>query len=425
MAESTSPPPASPASTSSSLASSSPVSPPAAKRYVSIDAYRGLVMLLMMAEVLHLCGVAESVGGWLWETLCHHQSHVPWRTLATGGWSVHDLIQPSFSFLVGTSLAFSIAKRRQIGQTTYDLWFHTVLRAVILTLLGVFLRSLDSDQTNWRFDDTLSQIGLGYVPLFAVALMPRWTTWAAIGVILLGWWAAFATYPLPPDDFDYTTVGVENDWEHLESGFAAHWQKNANLSSDFDQWLLNKFPRPEPFVVNGGGYVTLNFIPTIATMLLGLVAGRWIRDRRDDAFGNRGLLIRFSVAAVLLYAVGHVLDATGICPSVKRIWTPSWVLTSGGLCFALLAIFYATTDMIGRTKWPTVLTIVGLNSIAAYVMAWIVPGFLEKTFATHLGESVFRVFGDEYARLLEGAAILLVMWLVLFWMWRRRVFLKV
>lgn len=395
-------------------------------RLVSIDAYRGLVMILMMAEVLHLCGLAEALkeAGWkaveFWATLCYHQSHVPWR-----GWSIHDLIQPSFSFLVGTSLAFSIMKRERIGQSLARMWGHTIFRAVALTLLGVFLRSLNSDETQWRFDDTLSQIGLGYIPLFAIALLPRPATWVAVVVILVGYWGAFAAYPLPPDGFDYSTVSVDNDCEHLETGFAAHWQKNKNLASDFDYWLLNKFPRTKEFVVNGGGYCTINFIPTIATMLLGLVAGRWLRDRYKDFISKSQLFMRLITAAGICYGIGWLLDFYDICPSVKRIWTPSWVLISGGLCFIILAAFYGLTDAVHWRRWPIVLTVVGLNSIAAYVMSWVLPAFIKGTLIKHFGDAMFGVMGEPYRILLEGLSVLLVMWLILYWMYRREIFLKI
>src|SRR5207237_1278194 len=78
--------------------------------------------------------------------------------------------------------------------------------------------------------------------------------------------------------FDYTRVGVPANWPHHAAGFAAHWNKNSNLGAAFDQWFLNLFPRSKPFVANGGGYLTLSFIPTLATMLLGLIAGGWLHS---------------------------------------------------------------------------------------------------------------------------------------------------
>jgi len=140
-------------------------------------------MFLMMAEVLTFCDAASrSPGSRLWELLCHHQSHVEWV-----GCSLHDLIQPSFSFLVGAALPFSIAGRLARGQSKVWMTAHASWRSLILIFLGVFLRSRSSSQTNFTFEDTLSQIGLGYTFLFLLALFSRRVQWAALGLILIGY----------------------------------------------------------------------------------------------------------------------------------------------------------------------------------------------------------------------------------------------
>ena len=236
-------------------------------RLASIDAYRGFVMLLMMAEVLHIGKVAESFpGNPVWEFLKFHTDHVAWA-----GCSLHDLIQPSFSVLVGVALPFSMASRIARGQPRATMTAHACWRALLLILLGVLLRSLGWPRTNWTFDDTLSQIGLGYPLLFLVGFASRRVQWSAFAAILIGYWLAWALYPVAPPDFDFTKVGVPADWPHHASGFAAHWNKNANLGATFDQWFMNLFPRGKPFVAHGGGYLTLNFIPTLATMILGRI----------------------------------------------------------------------------------------------------------------------------------------------------------
>ncbi len=247
--------------------------PRAAERLTSLDAFRGFVMFLMMAEVLRISQVARAFPeSGFWQLLRFNTTHVEWV-----GCSLHDLIQPGFSFLVGTALAYSIASRRARGQPVRWIWFHALWRSLLLVLLGVFLRSVGRPETNWTFEDTLSQIGLGYPFLFLLGLCSRRTQWGAFAMILVAYWAAWALYPLPGPGYDYARVGVPPDWSHHASGFAAHWNKNANLGSAFDQWFLNLFPRSEPFVANGGGYLTLSFIPTLATMLLGLLAGGWLR----------------------------------------------------------------------------------------------------------------------------------------------------
>src|SRR5438067_5185999 len=135
-----------------------PEAKPLPPRLASIDAYRGFVMFLMMAEVLHLGQVARRLpGSAFWSFLAHHQTHVEWI-----GCSLHDLIQPSFSFLVGVALPYSLANRLARGQSPRRMTLHAFWRALILVLLGVFLRSVGRGQTNWTFEDTLTQIGLGY-----------------------------------------------------------------------------------------------------------------------------------------------------------------------------------------------------------------------------------------------------------------------
>lgn len=390
---------------------------PFAVRIAGVDAYRGLVMFLMMAEVLNLERAAEFFpDNPLWQFLAHHQSHVPWT-----GCTLHDLIQPSFSFLVGVALPFSLASRTARGQRLGVQAAHAAWRALVLVLLGIFLRSLGRPRTNFTFEDTLSQIGLGYFPLFLLGLArPRWQ-WAALVAILVGYWAAFVLYPLPGPDFDYAAVGVPPDWPHLFSGFAAHWNKNSNLAWAFDTWFLNLFPREQPFTHNGGGYSTLSFVPTLGTMILGLIAGGWLRDL-DTPGGKLG---RLTVAGLVCLALGLAADYFGLCPSVKRIWTPSWVLYSGGWCFLLLAGLYAVLDLAGIQTWAFPLRVIGMNSIAAYCLAHLIEDFIQQSFKTHLGQEVFQVFGKEYETLLGGAAVLLVLWLILYWMYRRNLFLRV
>jgi heparan-alpha-glucosaminide N-acetyltransferase len=390
---------------------------PAPKRLASLDAYRGFVMLLMMAEVLRLSEVAQGFpGNRVWSLLAFHTSHVDWV-----GCSLHDVIQPSFSFLVGAALPFSLASRRARGETALRMAGHALWRAVVLVLLGVFLRSLGRPQTYWTFEDTLSQIGLGYPFLFLLGFAPRRAQWGALGLILVGYWAAWALYPLPGPGFDYGRVGVPADWPHHAAAFAAHWNKNSNLGSAFDQWLLNLFPREHPFVANEGGYLTLSFIPTLGTMLLGLIAGGWLRDEPHP----RRTVRRLALAGLACMAVGLALHLLGLCPLVKRIWTPSWVLFSGGWCFFLLAAFYAVIDGKGWTRWAFPLTVIGMNSIAAYCIAHLTGEFIAGSFKTHLGEHVFELFGRTLAPLVEGMAVLLVYWLILFWMQRRRLFLRI
>jgi predicted acyltransferase len=401
---------------SSPLVPESVRSRPPVARNVAVDAYRGFVMLLMMAEVLQFSRIAEAFpGNWFWRILAFHQTHAEWA-----GCSLHDTIQPGFSFLVGVALPYSIASRLAKGQAFGRMFGHTLWRALLLIALGIFLRSLQSPQTNFTFEDTLTQIGLGYTFLFLLGFRSPSRQWTALAVILVGYWLAWALYPVPGAGFNWQAVGVPADWAHHYTGFAAHWNKNSNLGAAFDQWFLNLFPRPKPFVYNEGGYLTLSFIPTLGTMILGLVAGRWLR-----AAAPRIPMKRLLIAGAIGIAAGLLLQVTGICPVVKRIWTPSWTLFSGGVCFLFLAGFSWVIDVKGYKKWAFPLVVIGMNSIAAYLIAHLFEDFIVESFHINLGPQVFQIFGTALEPLTQGAVVLLTYWLILFWMYRRKLFLKI
>ncbi|HEY1985308.1 MAG TPA: DUF5009 domain-containing protein [Terracidiphilus sp.] len=388
-----------------------------ALRNVAVDAYRGFVMLLMLAEVLQFSKVARSFPGNLfWSILSFNQSHVEWT-----GMSLHDMIQPSFTFLVGVALPYSLRSRMKKGESFKAMLGHTLRRSLILIALGIFIRSIHSPQTNFTFEDTLTQIGLGYTFAFLLTMAkPRWQ-WIALSAILFGYWLAWALYPLPGPGFDYAAVGVPPEWhQHLLKGFAAHWNKNSNLGLAFDQWFLNLFPRPSAFRFNGGGYLTLSFIPTLGTMLLGVIGGRWFIQSAPKLPVQRFLML-----SAALLAVGFLLHVTGICPIVKRIWTPSWTLFSGGVCFLFLSAFTWVIDVKRNQKWAFPLLVIGMNSIAVYLMSWICEEFIQSSFQINLGPSVLNVFGPALQPIFLGTLVLATYWLILFWMYRKKIFLRI
>jgi heparan-alpha-glucosaminide N-acetyltransferase len=386
------------------------------KRNIAVDAYRGLVMLLMMGEVMNFVAVHHAyMGSLFWRILAFNQDHVQWS-----GMGLHDMIQPSFTFLVGVALPYSIASRLQKGASFWPLLGHTIWRSFLLIALGIFLRSTHSSQTYFTFEDTLTQIGMGYTFAFLLAFCkPRWQ-WTAFGVILFGYWLAWALYPAPGPGFDYAAVGVPADWHYNFTGFASHWNKNSNLGQAVDVWFLNLFPRSSPFLYNEGGYLTLSFIPTLGTMLLGLAAGRWFRAEQPNI-----PIRKFLIAGVLLMAVATLLHFTGICPIVKRIWTPAWTLFSGGVCFFFLAAFSWVIDVKGYRRWAFPLLVVGANSIAAYLIAHLFERFIVSSLHIHLGYRIFQVFGPGLEPLMLGIAVMLIFWLLLYWMYQRKIFLKI
>jgi heparan-alpha-glucosaminide N-acetyltransferase len=388
-----------------------------AARLTSIDAFRGFVMFLMLAEALRLWTLHDAFpASRAWAFVAFHTTHVPWQ-----GCSLHDLIQPAFSFLAGASLPFSIASRRGRGESFGRMLAHAVWRSAALILLGIFLRSLEKTHTYWTFEDTLTQIGLGYTFLFLLAFASLRVQVIAFITILAAFWAAFVLYPLPGPDFDYTRVGVPAGWPHLYSGFLAHFNKNSNLSWAFDVWFLNLFPRDAPFRYNSGGWSTLSFIPTLATMMLGLWAGRWLAAARGMDEKLKGLV----VAGAALTVTGLLLQWLHVSPIVKRIWTPAYTLYSGGLILLMLAVFHAAIEWKGWRRWSFPLIVIGANSIAVYVMSGTIEHFVSSALVRHLGRAPFAILGAPFEPVLRGAGVLMVFWGILFWMYRRKIFLRI
>jgi len=443
-------------------------------RLASLDAYRGFIMVVLASAGFGIAKLAraaleqgtESVT--LWRTLEYHFSHPEWISqtvvpesirqvdLNTFGCSAWDLIQPSFMFMVGVAMAYSYAKRKDRGDSRFRTWTHVVTRALVLVLLGVFLSSQWSDQTNWVFANVLCQIGLGY--LFVYLLLDRrLAVQLAVAVlILVGWWLAFFLYPQPGPDFDYASVGIGAPADETQGGSAgsdpapppapiadqwrmpdrfAPWTKNVNLAADFDRWLLNQFPRSEPFEFNRGGYTTLNFVPSIFTMLLGVMAGQLLR-------GPRRSIVKFLLlvlGGVVCMALGATAGAT-VCPVIKRIWTPSWALFSGAYVLGMLAAFYLVIDVMRLKFWTWPLLVVGMNSIAVYVMAQSMKGWVTKMLTIHFGPDLMPAAVNSwlatttglnlahegpYAPVVQSVMILLVFWLICVWMYRQKIFVRV
>jgi predicted acyltransferase len=387
------------------------------ERLASLDALRGFVMLLMASSGFGIARVAEHHGAnsavWTWiASQCQHAAWV--------GCTLWDVIQPAFMFIVGVAVPFSLANRRQQNQPFGKLFAHALLRAFILVMLAVFLTSNGSRQTEWSFVNVLAQIGLGYPWLFMLAYTRPRTQGLVVAALLLGYWLVFALYPLPAADFNWAAVGVPDDWPHL-TGFAAHWEKNANAAATFDQWFLNLFPRATRFEFNDGGYATLNFVPSLATMIFGLMAGELLRSCQSYP---RKLAI-LCLAGIGGIVAGSVLDLSGLCPIVKRIWTPSWTLFSAGIVSLLLAAFVAIMDWRGWRRWAFPLTVAGANPIALYCLWQLSTGFIRDSLQTHLGWQIFESAGATYAPMVERLSVLFVMWLILWWMYRQKIFVRI
>lgn len=456
----------------------------AADRLLSLDAYRGFIMMAMASSAFGFTALAnnpdvssqfadtrfDDVWRKLLSLLSYEFDHVPWT--GCGFW---DLIQPSFMFMVGVAMPFSYGRRAQNGQSRSSQWRHVLVRSLILVMLGVFLSSNGRDLTHFTLVNVLTQIGLGYPILFffcenpARNWQPRiWTRCQLAGavVILLGYGLWFCSYTIPAQErgsieryvqqlFERKKLSAEALEKELAltramEGVAGHFNKHTNAAAAFDRWLLNRFPREEPewegakFWINEGGYQTLNFIPSIATMLFGLMAGQVLRSTRTPLQILRWLL----VAGLLCFLVSMTIDTStwptsvqavisgwSLCPAVKRIWTPTWAVFSSGWTFWFLAAFYWSIDIRGWKRWAWPLSVVGMNSIAMYCMSQLMRGWTRSSLKTHFATLdswlglehglQYLLVDCPYAPLLERTAVLSVFWLICWWMYRQKIFVRI
>jgi predicted acyltransferase len=330
-------------------------------------------------------------------------------------------------FMVGLSMAWSYAKRERLGDSYARMLGHAITRSLVLIVLGIFLISNWETSTNWSLMNVLTQMGLGYTFLFLLWRRSAWTQGAAAAAILLGTWLLYILWPGTGIDTTRgaSEVGISAAWaqEHL-AGIGPAWHKCANAGHHIDLWLLNKLPRSEPFVFNKGGYQTINFLPSLATMLFGLMCGELLRCDRTP---QRKLLV-LALAGIAGIAAGQALETSGLCPLVKRIWTPSWTLYSTGWCMLILAGLYGVIDVLQLRRWTFPLVVVGMNSIAIYSMSMLLKPWVAKTLAIHLGKDVSQLYGlvdSIYEPVVRAVLVGLVFWLACWWMYRQKVFIRI
>jgi predicted acyltransferase len=392
---------------------STPSSAPALpERLVSLDAFRGLTMLFMASSGFGVAQIAKAYpDSAFWELLRYNTTHAAW--IGGGAW---DMIQPAFMFMVGMALPFSSSRRSAEGQDSRRRFLHTLWRAFALVALGVFLTTGTGKQPVFAFHNVLAQIGLGYV--FLTLLVGRgWKIQlGAIWIIAVATWAAFALTPIAGPGTDYKALGVTDPGQVLD-GFWAHWNKNANFAATFDQWFLNLFPTETPFVFNSGGYQTLNFVPALITMILGLMAGENLRSEKSSG-EKLNWLLKVGAACLVL----ALITGTTICPVIKKLWTPSWALYSGAVVLWTFALFYWFIDIKGRKAWAFPLVVVGMNSIAIYVAYQLTAGWIRSVGKTWLGNDLFT---GTTGALASSLLVLGVLWTFCWWLWRRKVFIRI
>ncbi|WP_422931255.1 acyltransferase family protein [Singulisphaera sp. PoT] len=370
------------------------------ERLVSIDALRGFDMFwiiggegLVLAWSKFIAEVTKSpAASKTFEVLETQLEHVQWE-----GFHFLDLIFPLFLFIVGTVLPFSLGKIREEGRANSALYFRVARRALALFVLGLLANNiLRFDFQNLRWPGVLQRIALGYffAAILTLRFKPRTLAFIVVG-ILLGYWALLSFTPVP-------------------GGKAGDLTMEGNLAGYVDRHVLpGKIVKAYYGFGDNEGLVST--IPAVATALLGVLAGHWLRSPNSPWMKVLGLTVAGLVSLGVGYAWGMVF------PIIKILWTSSFVLFAGGWSLLLLALFYMVIDVLKLRKWAFFFVVIGTNAITIYFGRNIIDfrkiaAFFFTGLSTHTG-----TFGS----VVMPTGILLVEWLFLLFLYRRKIFLRV
>ena len=363
---------------------------PTGNRIASIDALRGFDMFWITGGDALVYHLSKAVPISLTLTLAGQFRHVEWE-----GFHFYDLIFPLFVFIVGLVLPFSLTRRLESGGNRRDLYKHAWRRLFLLFFLGLVANGLlDLDFPNLRILGVLQRIAIAY--FFATLLVMNFNVRGqvvATALILLGYWAVMALVPVP--------------------GFGrGNFTMQGNLAAYVDQRFL---PRPFCCYDYGDNEGIISNIPAIASCMLGVLAGHWLRTSHSQKRKLLGLIVAgiASLGLGLLWSVAF--------PIVKNIWTSSFVLFAGGWSLLLLALFYWIIDVLGYRKWAFVFTVIGTNSITIYLARHFfkfrdVGLIFTHGFINYLG--AWKPFTLELGSVIAG-------WFFLYYLYREKIFLKV
>ena len=364
-------------------------------RLVSVDVLRGFDMFWIIGGAALFRNMAKVWTNPVTETINRQLSHAKWE-----GFHFWDLIMPLFLFVVGVAMPFSFGKRLARGDSKKKLYFHVLKRVLILLVLGLMAQGhlLEYDLSTLVFHvNTLHTIAAGYFisSLIILNLNIVWQMVTTAGLLLL-FWALMVLVPLTGCGADMLTP-------------------DCNLAFYLDRLILSKLGLLHFWDADTGSMRTLSCITFGCNVMLGAMAGQLLRSEREQ---RSKVLWLFGVGVGCL-ALGFIWGTW--FPIIKRLWTSSFVLFAGGWCYLLLALFYLVIDVLGLRKWAFGFVVIGMNAIVVY-MATMLYDFrnIGNIFVGGLGKWL-----GGWNDFVQTAAAFAVVWLILYWMYRKRSFIKI
>jgi len=359
------------------------VGKPAAGRLVSLDAFRGFIMAVLISNGFGLIALANHPRyGWLGRQF----DHVPWK-----GMVFWDLIQPAFMFMVGLAMPFSFGRRKAQGEGFRLQFWHVAYRFFMLMLISQVLMSITDEAypryvPHFQLDNVLVQIAITYVLCFLIMQVEfRWQIVAAALILALHW-GLFVAFPGKDGPFSMTD----------------------NIGRRIDAVILGQNP--------AGYYVSINWLSSTFTTLLGVWAGQLLRNRKSHAYNVTAL----AGGAGICFALGFAIMPFN--PMIKRIWTDSFTLVSGGCVLLILLFFYWLVEMLGFRRLVFPLVVLGMNSIFIYCIHIVFTEMLNDIVGTFTRGYPFL---GILAPVAQAFSFFLVMWYLCYWLYQRRIFFKI
>jgi predicted acyltransferase len=361
-------------------------------RLMSLDTLRGLDMFFLMG----FAGLVTAITKF-WPdnnvalSIAAQMDHVQWNGLAD-----HDTIFPVFLFIAGISFPFSLAKQRERGHTEGQILYKTIKRGIILVLLGIMYNGFfDFDFTNLRIASVLGRIGLAW--MFSALLFMKFKTkvLAVIApLILIGYWLAMWLIPGGSDPFSY-----EN-----------------NLVGMIDRVLLPGHLYENNFFDPEGLFSTL---PAIVTAMLGMFTGKLVRLPENKLSGLKKCRY-LVIGGLALLVIGYAWSL--VFPLNKKLWTSSFVCVVAGYPMLVFALFYYLIDIKQHRQWTLFFRVIGMNSITIYLTMRIIDyGQISKFFLNGLA----KMCGGTWVDVINTIGYILVGWLYLYFLYNKKIFLKV
>tara|TARA_R110000868_G_scaffold22001_6_gene90783 strand:- start:815 stop:1912 length:1098 start_codon:yes stop_codon:yes gene_type:complete len=357
-------------------------------RLLSLDFYRGLTMFLLIAEFSNLFSfmVSPELQGTIIHAIGEQFHHVEWE-----GLHFWDLIQPFFMFIVGVSMPLSFSKRMAKGDSFKQLRTHAFKRAFLMLVLGWALYCIDPGKIVFRFQNVLAQLGIAYILAF---LFIRKKPIIQIGFSFLLILISEGIYRFfSVEGFNHAFVPGEN----------------------FGAWLNILISGAE----DEGHWAMFNAIPTAAHTIWGVLAGQLLISNKP----NTKKIQRLVIAGIIGLSIGYGFSY--FTPIIKRISTSTFVFVGGGWSLFALALCYWLIDVKKYQKGVLFFAVVGMNPLFIYLFAHVGGAELVNKIFLPFSNALFGWTGTLNANIMLSIVVLLFLWCICYWMYKKKLFIRI